>query len=515
MLTADANLEIRFAAKAGPRIVSVSFGRDLSEAEGVLQPRQSGFPLAADERYYGNAAVESVAISGPHASSGAGDTPSRRAIFVCRPDGVATEERCARRILSDLARRAYRRPVSAADVATLHGFYQDGRAAGGSFDAGIQLAVERLLVDPDFLFRVERDPAGVAPGTPYRVSDIVLASRLSFFLWNSIPDDEMLTLAVRGELRKPQVLERVVKRMLADERATSLVSNFAAQWLNLRNLDDVLPDPDRFPDFGENLRRDLRRETELFIGSTLRDDRSVIDLVAANYTFVNERVAKHYGIPNVYGTQFRRVTFAPGQPRGGLLGQGSILTVSSHPTRTSPVLRGKWVLQNLLGTIPPEPPPDVPALPEPADGAEPATTRALLERHRASAACASCHAPIDPLGIALENFDPIGRWRSTDGGAAIDASAAMPGGEPFAGPDGLRHLLLDRRDVFVGTVIEKLLAYAVGRGLEYYDRPAIRRILRESAAADHRWSAIILGIVKSPPFQMRRSWSEPATAVRN
>ncbi len=447
-------------------------------------------------------------------STGPGDTPSRRRIFECRPGGAGAEEPCARRILSSLARRAYRRPVAAADTQALFAFYREGRLApGGSFDAGVQRAIERLLVDPEFLFRVERDPAGVAPGAAYPVSDVALASRLSFFLWNSVPDDQLLDLAARGQLRQPGVLEREVRRMLADERASSLVTNFAAQWLNLRNLEDVLPDPDRFPEFDENLRRGLRRETELFIESTLREDRSIMDLVAANYTFVNERVAEHYGIPGVYGQQFRRVTFKPGEPRGGLLGQGSILTISSHPTRTSPVLRGKWLLQNLLGTTPPEPPANVPTLPEPADGGTPTTVRQLLERHRASPACASCHAPIDPLGLALENFDAIGRWRADDGGAPIDAAAVTPGGVHFEGPSGLRDLLLAQRTLFVGAVIEKLLAYALGRGLDDYDWPTVRQILRESAPSDHRWSSLVLAIAKSPAFQMRRSWSPPVTAA--
>ena len=505
-LTADDGLELRFAAKAGPRVVGVSFVRTLSEPEGVLQPRQGGFALTLNEMLAGLAAVDEVAIGGPYAVDAAepGDTLSRRKIFVCRPDRRADEESCARKILSALARRAYRRPVTEADVRTLLGFYDAGRREG--FDVGIQLALERLLVAPDFLFRIERDPEDIAPATPYRLGDLELASRLSFFLWSSIPDAELLDVAARGELGDPEVLERQVRRMLADARSKALVENFAGQWLYLRNLASVVPDPNVFPEFDENLREAFQQETELFVETLLREDRSVVEVLSANYTFVNERLARHYGIPNVYGSRFRRVTFS-NPNRGGLLGHGSLLTVTSYPNRTSPVLRGKWVLEGLLGTPPPPPPADVPDLPDRGEGGKPASVRERMEQHRKNPACAVCHAPMDPLGLSLENFDAIGAWRTTsEARTPIDASGALPDGSRFEGPSGLRALLLSRREQFVGTVTEKLLAYALGRGVDYYDRPVIRRIVND-AAPDYRWSSVILGIVNSKPFQMRRSAS--------
>jgi mono/diheme cytochrome c family protein len=508
VLTADAGLDVRFPAKAGPRVVSVSFERAGFEPEGIVQPQQSGFELAADERYDGHAAIDTVAIGGPYSSSGPGDTPSRRRIFVCQPTDASREDACAAKILANLARRAYRRPSTPADVDTLMAFYNKGRAAAGDFNAGVELALERLLIDPDFLTRVERDPAGVADGAVYHLTEIELASRLSFFLWNSIPDDELLGAAARGELQKAATLDRQVRRMLADPRSRVLVTNFASQWLNLRNLDGALPDPDRYPNFDENLRDALQQETELFVESTIREGRSVVDLVGADYTFVNERLAKHYGIPNIYGNRFQRVTFPPGAQRGGLLGQGSILTLSSYPTRTSPVLRGKWVLQNIFGTIPPEPPPNIPALPEPGEGGRSRSVRALLEAHRKNPSCAACHAAMDPLGFALENFDAVGAWRSTtEAGEPLDVSGVMPNGQHFEGPAGLRALLLSRREQFVTTLTEKLLAYGLGRALEYYDRPTVRQIVTDAARDDYRWSAIITGIVHSAPFEMRRAKS--------
>ena len=511
MLFADANMRVRFQAQAGPRVVAVSFVRRFTEPEGVLQPRQSVFAVAINEMRDGHAAVEHVAIGGPYSISGPGDTPSRRAIFTCRPASGATsdEDTCARTILGSLARRAYRRPVDTTDVETLMEFYRAGRG-DGSFDAGIQLALERLLISPDFLFRVVRDPPDVAPATAYALSGLDLASRLSFFLWSSGPDEELLTLAEQGRLDDPAVLEQQTRRMLADPRATELVRNFAGQWLYLRNLRGVVPDAIAFPEFDENLRDAFREETELFVDSLIREDRSMLDLLGADYTFANERLAAHYGIPNVYGSHFRRVTLDPelARRRGGIFGHGSLLTVTSYPNRTSPVLRGKWMLTNVLGTPPAPPPADVPDLPERGEDGRAATVRERLQRHRESPACAGCHAPMDPLGLALENYDAIGRWRTTgEAGLPIDASGQLPDGTAFEGPAGLRSLLLERRDQFVDALTEKLLAYALGRAPEYYDRPAVRAITRAAADTDYRWSSIIVGIVKSSPFRMRRSES--------
>ena len=519
MNTGDVGLEVRFPAKAGQRLVGVSFVRRLSEDEGVLQPRNRGYGRFVDERYDENAAVEQVAIGGPYLVDGPGDTPSRREIFVCRPvlDAVNDDAgRCASRLLARLARRAYRRPVTDSEVETLMDFYASGRH-DGDFDAGIQFALERVLVDPDFLFRIERDPSDIAPGTPYRLSDLELASRLSFFLWSSIPDDELLEAAVSGRLRDPAVLEQQTRRLLADARSMALIDNFVSQWLRLRNLESQQRESADYPEFDENLREAFRRETELFVESTIREDRSLLELLSANYTFVNERLARHYGIPGVYGDRFRRVTLDRDHPRGGLLGHGGLLMVTSHPNRTSPVLRGKWLLESILGAPPPEPPPNVPGLPDRGEGGAPASVRERLEQHRANPVCASCHAPMDPLGFALENFDAIGRWRTTgEAGLPIDASATMPSGEQFDGPAGLRRVLLSRGENFAGAVTEKLLAYAVGRGLEYNDRPSVRQILHAAVPDDYRWSSIVLGIVKSAPFQWRRSRSEdPTLAVRS
>ena len=508
MNTGDAHLEVRFPAKAGQRTVGVSFVRRLSEDEGVLQPRNRGYGRFVDERYDEDAAVEQVAIGGPYSVEGPGDTPSRREIFVCGPAAAAAagdEEACAGRILGRLARRAYRRPVDDGDVEALLDFYRAGRREGG-FDDGIQFALERMLVDPEFLFRIEGDPEDAVPGTPYRLDDLDLASRLSFFLWSSIPDDELLEAAAGGRLGDPAELERQTRRLLADARSRSLVDNFASQWLRLRNLESQERESADYPEFDENLREAFRRETELFVESSIREDRSLLELLSANYTFVNERLARHYGIPGVYGDRFRRVTLDPDHPRGGLLGHGGLLMVTSYPNRTSPVVRGKWLLETLLGAPPPEPPPNVPGLPDRGEGGEPASVRDRLERHRANPACAGCHAPMDPLGFALENFDAIGLWRATsEAGQPIDASATMPSGEAFEGPAGLRRVLLSRGEDFAATVTEKLLAYALGRGLEYTDRPAVRRILREAADDDYSWSSIVLGIVESTPFQWRRS----------
>jgi hypothetical protein len=509
MLYADANMRVRFPATAGPHVVSVAFVRRFTEPEGIFQPRQSSFAVAVNEMRDGNAAVDKVAIGGPYVSHGSGDTPSRRAIFSCQPANSTNSDEglCAREILSGLARRAYRRPIDESDLSTLMSFYRMGRS-GASFDAGIQLALERLLISPDFLFRVERDPVDSDPGTVYALMDLEIASRLSYFLWSSGPDEELLGLAERGRLNDPVILEQQVLRMLADTRATALVQNFAGQWLYLRNLRGVVPDPLVFPEFDENLRAAFAKETEMFVESLLREDRSVLDLLGADYTFVNERLARHYGIPGIYGSHFRRVSLENelAERRGGVFGHGSLLTVTSYPNRTSPVLRGKWVLTNILGTPPPPPPADVPDLPDRGENGQAATVRDRLARHRESPVCSVCHAPMDPLGLALENYDAVGQWRTIgEGELPIDSSGNLPDGTVFEGPTGLRTLLLERRDQFVGTLTEKLLAYALGRGPEYYDRPTVRAITRASASDNYRWSSIIVGIVQSTPFRMRRS----------
>ena len=387
---------------------------------------------------------------------------------------------------------------------TLMDFYDSGRSEG-AFDQGIGFALERLLADPEFLYRIERDPVDVESARNYSINDVELASRLSFFLWSSIPDDTLITLAEQGTLSDPDVLERQIRRMLSDERSRALVENFAGQWLHLRNIKSVYPDPLEFPEFDENLREAYQTETELFLESLLREDLSLLELLRADYTFVNERLAEHYGIPNVYGSRFRKVTFAPNE-RAGLLSHGSLMTVTSYPNRTSPVLRGKWVLENLLGAPPPEPPPDVPTLEEENADGEPLSMREAMVMHRENPACSVCHAPMDPIGFSLENFDAIGAWRSmSESLKPIDASGVLPDGAAFEGPTGLRDLLLSRPDDFVGTVTEKLMMYGLGRGFEYYDAPTVRKIVRNAAGNDYRWSSIILGIVKSPAFQMRRS----------
>ena len=506
--SADERLEVRVPVQAGPRTVGVSFVRNVWEPEGILKPRQAGELLSNDEAYHGNAAVSAVGIGGPYAVTGPGDTPNRRAIFACRPDtsAAADERACATEIVSRLARRGYRRPVTTEDVNTLLDFYESGRESGGSFVAGVQLALERMLVDPDFLLRIARDPDGAAPGAPYHLSDVDVASRLAFFLWGTVPDDVLLDAAEQGRLTQPAVLDAQVRRMLGDPRAGSLVDDFAVQWLHLRNLEDVTGDPVPFPDFDDNLVEAFRQETTLFLASTLSDDRSVLDLLDADYTFVNERLARHYGIPGIYGSRFRRVTLPDREQRGGLLGHGSLLALTSYPTRTSPVLRGKWLLDTILGAPPPSPPADVPALPERGDGGQTTSVRERLERHRQAPACATCHASIDPPGFALEQFDGLGAWRTRDEfGNAIDATATMPSGRTVEGMAGLRALLLERPEQFAGTVTEKLLSYALGRGLEHTDKPIVRAIVRDAAADDYRWSALIAGIVKSPAFLMRNA----------
>ena len=512
---ADAGLEVRIPIKAGPRLVGVSFIRQMWEPEGLPQPQQRGRVLTNDQIYMGYASVGAVSIAGPYAGVGsAKDTPSRRAIFVCEPRRASEERECATKILTRVARLAYRRPATAADVQALLPFFDNGRRDGGSFDAGIQLALERVLVDPDFLLRVHRDVAGsertrpTAQGgsKPYRLPDLELASRLSFFLWNSIPDERLLDAAERGQLSKPATLEQQVQRMLADPRATrALVDNFSAQWLNLRRVREVVVDPDIYPDFDESLLQAFEEETRLFLTSTLREDRSVLDLLRANYTFVNERLARHYGIPGIYGSRFRRVILSDPDRRGGLLAHGSILATTSYPNRTSPVLRGKWLLDNMFGTPPPPPPPGVnTTLDEPTGGALPPTIRERLAKHRTNAVCSTCHSAIDPPGFALENFDAIGAWRATDeSGNPVDATATLVSGATVEGLSGLRKLLLEQPGQFPATLTAKLMAYALGRRLEYYDRPAVRQIVRDAAANDYRWSSLVMGIVKSPAFQMR------------
>ena len=502
-----AHLEVRVPVDGGPHVVGVSFVRNLGEPEGPLQPVMKGAVLSNDEKYHGHAEVQSLTIEGPYDGAVPEDTPSRRRIFVCRPAATAAEEACAERILSRLARLAYRRPPTEGDVDTLLGFFHDGRAKeGGSFDTGIQLALERLLVDPDFLLRVHEDPPGAAPGQAYALGGLELASRLSFFLWSSIPDEELLEVAGRGALADPATLHDQVRRMLADPRSEALVSNFAAQWLHLRNLEDVKAEPAVHPEFDQDLVEAFRQETALFIGSTLDDDRSVLDLLGADYTWVNERLARHYGIPGVYGSRFRRVTLPDLEQRGGLLGHGSLLSLTSYPHRTSPVLRGRWLLEAIFGAPPPGPPPDVPALPERGENDAPASMRERLERHRRNPACASCHRLIDPPGFMLEHYDAIGRWRSvTETGLPVDAAGTMPNGVTAVGLAGLRKMLLDEPEQFVDTLTERLLAYAIGREPRYYDRPTVRRIVRNAAADEYRWSSVILGIVDSPAFRMRRA----------
>jgi len=512
---ADAGLEARFPAKAGTHLVGVTFIKDTTEPEGIVQDVLDGANhlarlgvVPADQqndrnKFRANEGVASVVIEGPYEAKGAGETPNRSKIFVCRPTGARDEHLCAKEILSTLARRAYRRPVTDADVRPLLGLYEVGHTKGG-FNAGIRMAVRGILVSPWFLYRIERDPANVAPDTAYRISDLELASRLSFFLWSSIPDEQLLDLAEKGKLREPEILEGQVLRMLDDPRSNSLVTNFADQWLNLRSLRSASADPATFPDFDTNLREALQRETDLWFESMLRENRSALDLLSADYTFVNERLARHYGIPNIYGSRFRRVTLTD-ENRWGLLGKGSVLMVTSYATRTAPTLRGKWVLENILGDPPPPPPPNVPSLKENED-TKALTMRQRMEQHRSNPACAGCHARMDPLGFALDNFNAIGKWRTvSEANTPIDTSGTLPDGTKFQGPVELRKILMNDSEQFCTTVTEKLLAYALGRGVEYYDEPAVREILRESAPSDYRWSTLILGVVKSRPFQMRRS----------
>ena len=516
--------QVRVPVKAGLHWVGVTSPRENLKVESETPPGRGGgaggrgggvpqVPFPVDLRLNGARVkrfdvpggtpdIRQLVIGGPYATSGRGNTASRSKIFTCEPKTAKEEPACAKTILTALARRAFRRPVTAADIQPLLAFYEKGRAEA-DFDAGIQRALEAMLVSPDFLFRVEQDPAKYVPGKAYPVTDVELASRLSFFLWSSIPDDPLLDLAERGRLRNPAVLQQQVQRMLADQRSEALISNFGGQWLHLRNIETATPDPVLFP-FDEALRAAFMKETELFVASIVREDRSLLDLLTADHTFINERLAEHYGIPKVYGSQFRRVTLTDPNRRG-LLGKGSILTVTSYPNRTSVVLRGKWILENLLGTPPPPPPPDVPELVARKDG-KALSLRAQMEQHRSNAVCAACHARMDPIGFALENYDGVGKWRDEDSGTAIDASGRLPDGSEFTGPAGLTQLMVTKyREDFVRTVTEKLMTYALGRGVEYYDNPTVRAIARQAALDNYRMSSLIVSIVKSTPFQMRRA----------
>jgi cytochrome c551/c552 len=515
-MTPDIHLEFKLNVKAGPQTVGVAFLQKSYEANEDLvhRPGASTFDPNIGMQY-GYDTVPHLArvdITGPYHATGPGDTPSRRRIFVCHPTAPSDEIPCARQILSNLVRRAFRRAPSDSDLESLLSFFQQERNKGASFDAGIEIALRRILADPEFVFRFEPPPDNVAPNQPYRINDTELASRLSFFLWSSIPDDELLRVAIQGKLHEPSVLERETRRMLADERASALATNFAGQWLYLRDLKSSNPDGREFPDFDDNLRQAFQRETELLFESILHEDRSVLDLLNADYTFVNERLAKHYGIANVYGPDFRRVP-VPSDARRGLLGQGSMLLVTSNANRTSPVQRGKWILENLLGSPPPLPPPNVPPLKESSEQARATSVRERMEQHRANPVCAGCHKIMDPIGLTLENFDGVGQWRDTDSGFKIDASGQLVDGTRVDGPSSLRKALLDRPEAFVGTVTEKLLMYALGRETKYYDMPVVRAVMSDSAHDRYRFSELVLGIVKSAPFQMRMKEAAPIEAT--
>ncbi len=502
----DEPLHIRVAVKAGPHEVGAAFIKKPSLLmENERQPYQAHFNMDRHPRI--QPAVYQVTINGPFNAKGPGDTPSRQRIFICKPANTADHDPCARKILTASMRRAYRRPVTETDLQAPLRLYKEAKSEG--FDAGIEMALSAVLISPEFLFRVERDPEGLAPKTAYKLNDLDLATRLSFFLWSSIPDDELLDLAVKNELHKPAVLEQQTRRLLADARSQALITNFAEQWLHLRNLSSFMPDMRVFPDFDDNLRRAFRTETQMFLESIMREDRSVLDMLRANYTFVNERLAKHYGIPNIYGSRFRKVEFGSEEKaldvRGGLLRQGSILAVTSYATRTSPVIRGKWILDNILGTPPPPPPPAVPALKETTGSTKNLPMRERIAQHRANPVCASCHKVMDPLGFGLENFDAVGRFRTAEAGAPIDASGTLPDGTTFEGPAALQKVLLRRPEVFAGTLTDKLLTYSLGRLTEYSDEPVVRRIVSDASPTDYKFSSIILGIVRSTPFQMRKT----------
>ena len=500
----DKQMNVRIPVKAGPHSITVAFTKRTSALlETERQPYIAHFN--ADRHPRPQPALYSVSILGPYNGKVGGDSPSRSRIFVCRPSNPASELPCAKQILSTLMRRAYRRPVTDADLIMPLQFFNHAKAEGG-FEGGIEMALRALLVNPNFLFRIERDPREIAPQTSYRLTDLEIATRLSFFLWSSIPDDPLLDAAIAGRLKSPAALDQQVRRMLADGRSKALVNNFAAQWLYLRNLDSANPDPRLFADFDDNLRQSFRKETELFVESVFREDRNVLDLLRAKYSFLNERLAKHYGIPHIYGSRFRKVEFSPASERGGLLSHGSILTVTSYATRTSPVIRGKWILTNILGTPPAPPPPDVPQLKETSADGKLLPMRERVAMHRANPACASCHNLMDPVGFALENYDAIGRHRNAEeSGTPIDASGILPDGTKFQGATELQNAILARPELFVQTLTGKLMTYALGRGVEFYDAPATRKIVRGAAGNDFRFSSLIMGIVSSPQFQMRRS----------
>jgi hypothetical protein len=508
--TLDSHMKVRLPVSAGPHTLGVTFPKKPSLIlETARQPYEAHFNYYRHPRL--QPAVYEISIIGPYNPAGAGDTPSRRRVFSCQPASQKDEDGCARKIFSTLMRRAYRRPVTDADLKKPFELYRTAKAADG-FDAGIEMGMSVVLTSPEFLFRIEREPgamgakgAGGATGAAYRISDLELATRLSFFLWSSIPDDELLDAAVKGDLDKPAVLERQVTRMLADPRSENLVTNFASQWLHLRNLETITPDMRLFPDFDDNLRQAFRQETEMLVDSVIRENRSVLDLLRANYTFVNERLAKHYGIPNVYGSRFRRITFGEDAQRGGLLRQGSILLVTSYTTRTSPVIRGKWILDNVMGVPPPPPPANVPALDDVKTVKRNAPIRERLAEHRKNPTCAGCHRLTDPVGFALENYDAVGRWRTMESGEPIDASGTLFDGTAFRGVEGLQKAILNRPELFVSTLSEKLLTFAIGRGVAYYDAPALRKIVREASAQDYRFSSIVMGIVNSTPFRMRKA----------
>lgn len=497
----DKDLHVRLAVSGGPHAVGIAFIKKptlLIETE--RQPYQAHFNMDRSPRI--QPALYSVNIVGPFNDRGPGDTPSRRRIFLCQPAADSEDEACAKQILGALIKRAYRRPVTDSDLEAPMRFYRRARVSG-TFDSGIEAALQSILISPEFLFQIERDPSNIPPKTAYRLSQIELASRLSFLLWSSVPDDELLDAAIQGKLAASGVLEQEVRRMLLDPRSESMVTSFADQWLYLRNLTTAVPDSRLFPDFDDNLRQAMRRETELLFDYIMRGDRSVLELLNANYTFVNERLAKYYGIPHVYGSHFRRVSLDPNGIRGGLLGQGSILTVTSYADRTSPVIRGKWVLTNILGLPPPPPPPSVPPLKDHGAGGAILTMRERMAEHRAKEPCASCHRLMDPVGFSLENYDATGRWRTKEEGVSIDASGGLPDGETFESVFGLKKALLQHPDVFVSTMTEKLLTYALGRGLEYYDGPTVRCVVEDAKKNNYSFSSMVIGITESTPFQMR------------
>ncbi len=502
----DEPLQVRVPVKAGlRRVVATILKSEDAEPEGAGPDRIPTWSRESDNAT-APTAISSLLVGGPYDAKVPQDSPSRRLIFVCQPNGASDEMPCAIKILSRLARRAYRRDASHEDVETLLSFYKKIRAVG-DFDDGIRAAVERVFVSPDFLFRIEADPTGVPPGQVYRISDVELASRLSFALWSSIPDDALLDVAISGKLREPAVLEHQVSRLLADPRArTSLVQNFFSEWLQIRNVRLLNPESTKYPWFDDNLRAAFVKEIELFLDAQLKEDRSIVSLLTSNETFLNEQLARHYGIPDVYGSHFRPVTLTD-ENRFGLLGKASVLAVTSYTTRTSPTIRGEWLLENILAAPMPAPPPNIPALEASNKDGKPLSVREMLEMHRANPACASCHARMDPLGFSLENFDAIGQWRTTDAGKAINASGVLLDGTQVTGPAALQHALVAQKQQFVRAVTEKLLTYSLGRGIEYYDAPAVRGIVRGAAADDYRWSSVVLGIVKSAPFQMRRAGS--------